>query len=131
MKKLIQSLTKKSRDLSMNQKEQKKKLKLSPGDQHFANILEKSIAQRQNQNVLESEPNNLIGDTCSYYSDYSGNGSDITYCPDHDEESKNSSQDSNTSSPGLLLDEPSTSSGIYHGNLNEGRKRQANADPDS
>ncbi|XP_022829230.1 uncharacterized protein LOC111358350 [Spodoptera litura] len=74
----------------------------------------------------EPEPNNLISETCSYDGDYSGIDSDVTYCP-----SPGNDQDSNSSSsgPGLLLDEPSTSSGIYHGNPNEGRKRLANRDP--
>lgn len=84
------------------------------------------LCNYEHTTILESDPDNLIGETCSYDGDYSGNDSDITYCPSPDDD-----QESSNSSPGLLLDEPSTSSGIFHGNLNEGRKRQAKGDPNN
>ncbi|XP_034826500.1 uncharacterized protein [Maniola hyperantus] len=72
--------------------------------------------------MLESVPYNLIDETISYDGDCSGEDTDVTYCPsDIDQVSNNSSAQS-------LIDEPSTSSGIYHGNPNEGRKRQIKGD---
>ncbi|CAK1593378.1 unnamed protein product [Parnassius mnemosyne] len=80
------------------------------------------FSNNENTAFIEPEPFNLIDETSSYDGDYSGDDTDVTYCPsDTDQASSNSSSQ-------LLLDEPSTSSGIYHGNTNEGRKRQIKGD---
>ncbi|CAB3249527.1 unnamed protein product [Arctia plantaginis] len=69
---------------------------------------------------------NLLSDgPDSYDGDFSGTDSDVTYCPTDVEIL------SDSSSPDIL-EEPSTSgimSGVFHGNIDEGRKRKSRSDP--
>lgn len=84
-----------------------------PPEFRFRDLVESQIIQ-------DHDLFHLIDDNCSNVEncDYSGDDSDSTYCPSDADLDLNLSQD-----------EPSTSSGIYHGNQNDGRKRKLKANP--
>lgn len=80
----------------------------------------------KNYQMLEALGNsNQLNSDVSYDGDYSGSDSDKTYYPSDSDNGPCHIDGS------LLEDEPSTSSGVYYGNPNEGRKRQRNSDPNN